>query len=94
MSQEPNTLDEAIDEDDFDTIGDYHRMAARHFQAAAKHHLAAAAADDEGDDAANARHALQAYRHQLSGVQCAEIAQMESESVEDDLEEMSVAEES
>lgn len=91
MNQDPITPADEMDEDDFDTIGDYHRMAAQHFEAAAKHHLAAAAADDEGDDAANARHALQAYRHQLNGVQFAEIAQMESESVEDDLAEMPVA---
>lgn len=31
--------DDLVDED-FETIGDYHRMAAHHFQAAAKHHLA------------------------------------------------------
>ena len=33
-----------------ESIGDYHRMAARHFAAAAKHHLAAATADDDGDN--------------------------------------------
>ncbi len=41
---------EAI-EDEFETIGDYHRKAAHYFSQAAKHHLAAAAADDEGDEA-------------------------------------------
>ena len=35
-------------EDEFETIGDYHRKAAHYFSQAAKHHLAAAAADDEG----------------------------------------------
>lgn len=74
--------DDLVDED-FETIADYHRMAAHHFQAAAKHHLAAATADDEGDDQANARHAFLAYRHQLNGVQCAEIAMMESDSLDD-----------
>lgn len=87
MTQEtPQVADaiaaELVDED-FETIGDYHRMAAHHFQAAAKHHLAAATADDEGDDEANARHAFLAYRHQLNGVQCAEIAMMESDSLDD-----------
>ena len=43
----------------------------------------AAAADDEGDEEANARHAFLAYRHQLNGVQCAEIAMMESDSLDD-----------
>ena len=70
-------------EEDFETIGDYHRMAAHHFSAAAKHHLAAADADDEGNEEANARHALLAYRHQLNGVQCAEIAMMESDTLDD-----------
>jgi len=79
--------DEMVDED-FETIGDYHRMAAHHFQAAAKHHLAAADADDEGNEEANARHALLAYRHQLNGVQCAEIAAMESDTLDDEFEEV------
>ena len=72
--------------DDEDTIGDYHRMAAHHFNACAKHHMAAATADDEGNDEAAARHAYLAYRHQLNGVQYAEIAAMESESLEDEFE--------
>ena len=71
-------------EEEFETIGDYHRMAADHFQAAANHHEAAADADAEGDEVAYARHVLLAYRHQLNGVQCAEIAMMESDSLEDE----------
>jgi len=73
-------------EEEFESIADYHRMAADHFQAAANHHQAAAGADEDGDDAAYSRHALLAYRHQLNGVQCAEIAQMESDSLEDEFE--------
>jgi rubrerythrin len=74
------------EDEDFETIGDYHRIAAHHFTAAAKHHLAAADADDEGDEAGNARHALLAYRHQLNGVQAAEIANMESDTLEDEFD--------
>ncbi|MES2941560.1 MAG: hypothetical protein V4772_01680 [Pseudomonadota bacterium] len=70
-------------EEEFQSIGDHHRMAAHHFSAAARHHLAAATADDEGDDEANARHAHLAYRHQLNAVQYAEIAVMDNESLED-----------
>ena len=70
-------------EQEKESIGDYHRMAARHFAAAAKHHLAAAAADDEGEDETSALHAQLAYRQQLNGVQCAEIAVMDSETLED-----------
>jgi len=79
-------LDTEASEEDFETIGDYHRMAAHHFTAAAKHHLAAADADDEGNDEALARHVLLAYRHQLNGVQCAEIAAMESDTLDDEFD--------
>ncbi len=65
-------------DDEFETIGDYHRKAAHYFSQAAKHHLAAAAADDEGDETAMELNAFKAYRDQLNGVQCAEIAAMES----------------
>lgn len=75
-------------EDEFETAAEYHRMAARHFSAAAKHHLSAATADDEGDNDATARHAFQAYRHQLNGVQYAEIAVMDNESLEDEFDEV------
>jgi len=70
-------------EGEFETAGEYHRMAAMHFSAAAKRHLAAAAADDEGDNESTARHAFQAFRHQLNAVQYAEIAVMDNDSLED-----------
>ena len=82
-----NETTEDFPEEEAGSIGDHHRMAARHFSAAAKHHLAAAAADDDGDDEANAHHAHQAYRHQLNGVQYAEIAVMDNESLEDEFDE-------
>lgn len=71
-------------DEEFETVGDHHRMAAHHFAAAAKLHLLAATADDEGDDEAAARHAYVAYRHQLNGTQYAEIAVMDSETMEDE----------
>ena len=71
-------------EEEYESMGDHHRMAARHFAAAAKHHLSAAAADDEGDNAATARHAYMAYRHQLNAVQYAEIATMDNDSLDDE----------
>ena len=76
------TPDDAFDQE-FETIGDYHRRAAHHFTEAAKHHLAAAEADDDGDEDLLDLHALKAYRHQLNGVQYAEIAVMESEDAGD-----------
>lgn len=71
-------------EEEYETVGEYHRMAALHFSAAAKHHLLAAAADDEGDTESTARHAFQAFRHQLNAVQYAEIAVMDNESLDDE----------
>ena len=71
-------------DEDFETAGEYHRMAALHFSAAAKHHLAAATADDEGDADGTARHAFQAFRHQLNAVQYAEIAVMDNDSLDDE----------
>ncbi len=93
MTQEADKVLEAGDasfdlpEDDaFESVGDHHRAAAHHFAAAARHHLAAAAADDEGDEETADRHSFLAYRHRLNGVQYAEIAVMDSESLEDVLE--------
>lgn len=76
-----------LPEEGIESIGDYHRMAAHHFTAAAKHHEAAATADDEGEEEAAGRHAHLAYHHQLNGVQCAEIAVMDSESPDDEFDE-------
>jgi hypothetical protein len=86
MTEDASPVTDEMAEEEFETIGDYHRMAAHHFTAAAKHHLAAAAADDEGDEETNARHAFLAYRHQLNGVQCAEIAMMEGDALDDEFD--------
>jgi hypothetical protein len=72
--------------DEFESVGDHHRAAAQHFAAAARHHRLAAAADDEGDTESADRHSYLAYRHRLNGVQYAEIAVMDSESLDDVLE--------
>ena len=76
-------LDEDLD-DEFDTTGDVHRLAAHHFAAAAKYHLLAAAADDEADEQAHGRYGYLAYRHQLNAVQYAEIAAMQDDDMEDE----------
>lgn len=75
---------EAELDDELETTGYLHRMAAHHFAAAAKYHLIAATAADEGDEEANALHAYLAYRHQLNAVQYAEIAVMDNESLEEE----------
>lgn len=79
---------ENLVEEEFESTGDHHRMAAQYFASAARHHLAAATADDDGDDEAAARHAHLAYRQQLNGVQYAEIAVMDSESLDDEFYEV------
>ncbi len=76
--------EDALDDDEIETTGDVHRLAAHHFAAAAKFHLLAATAADEGDKGANARFAYLAYRQQLNAVQYAEIAVMDNESLEED----------
>lgn len=86
MTENASPMSEELMEDEVETIGDYHRMAAHHFESAAKHHAAAAIADDEGHYEAVARHAHLAYRHQLNAVQYAEIAAMESDSLDDEFD--------
>jgi hypothetical protein len=73
-------------DDEYESVGDHHRAAAEHFAAAARHHLAAADAEDKGDSDTADRHAYLAYRQRLNGVQYAEIAVMDSERVEDEIE--------
>ncbi|MCV2355327.1 hypothetical protein LNV09_14325 [Paucibacter sp. B2R-40] len=85
LDQATALQDEFLDEE-LDSIGDHHRMAAHHFSLAAEHHIAAAAADDDGDDESNARHAYLAYRHQLNAVQYAEIAALDNDCLDDAIE--------
>lgn len=79
----PELIDEDFEEE-FETAAEYHRMAARHFAAAAKHHLSAATADEEGDSEGTEHHAFQAFRHQLNAVQYAEVAVMDNDNLEDE----------
>jgi hypothetical protein len=72
--------------EEFDSAADHHRLAAQHFAAAARYHLAAAEADDEGDADRCARQGYQAYRHQLTAVQYAEIAAMDDETLAEALD--------
>jgi hypothetical protein len=92
--QTPDNADVELPEEFFEeeSASDYHRLAAQHFADAARHHLLAALADDEGDDETNARHAYLAYRHQLNGVQCAEIAAMDNDNLDDEFDDETEAE--
>jgi len=81
-----DALFESPVDEGFESIGDHRRAAAHHFTAAAKHHMAAAVADDEGNEELADRHSYLAYRHRLNGAQYAEIAVMDSESLEEAIE--------
>ena len=85
--QDGNLVDEHVEEVevDYEGVGDYHRQAAHHFAAAANHHLKAAQGNDDGNDESLILHAHMAYRHQLNGIQYAEIAAMESEFEADEV---------
>lgn len=78
-------IDNEFLDEDTESVGDLHRIAAQHFSAAAEHHLAAATADDEGDIDALSRHAYLAYRHQLNAVQYAEIAALDNDALDAEL---------
>lgn len=73
--------------DEFESPSENHRMAAYHFKQAYLHHELAATAYDSDDKNATDMHAFIAYRHQLNGIQFAEIAVMEVQGI-DEIEEI------
>jgi hypothetical protein len=80
------------DEEEYESIGDYHRIAALHYSQASKHHSLAADADDQGHEEARNSHVFLAYRHKLVANQYAEMAVIESDELsEDDLDEIEAA---
>jgi hypothetical protein len=89
MTQINDPRDDDLSDIDFDemleSVGDTHRLAAYHFTQAAKHHMLAASAHDVLDFETCDLHAFKAYRHQINGVQNAEIAVMDS--LDSDMEE-------
>jgi hypothetical protein len=81
-----HTLDPEIheDEEEYESLADYHRIAALHYSQAAKHHSLAADADDQGHEEARNSHVFLAYRHKLVANQYAEMAVIESDELTDD----------
>jgi uncharacterized protein YfkK (UPF0435 family) len=80
------------DEEEYETLADYHRIAALHYSQAAKHHSLAADADDHGHAEARDSHVFLAYRHKLVANQYAEMAVIESDELTDhDSEDLNVA---
>ena len=86
-------LDPEIHEDEevYENLADYHRIAAMHYSQAAKHHTLAADADDYGHFQARDSHVFLAYRHKLVANQYAEMAVIESEELTDDSDDVHVA---
>lgn len=76
------------DEEIYESIADYHRIAALHFSQAAKHHSLAADADDQGHEEARNSHVFLAYRHKLVANQYAELAVIESDELSDEGEDV------
>jgi hypothetical protein len=73
------------DEEEYESLADYHRIAALHYSQAAKHHSLAADADDQGHEEARNSHVFLAYRHKLIANQYAEMAVIESDELTDDV---------
>jgi hypothetical protein len=92
MTHEQN-LDPEVHEDEveYESLADYHRIAALHYSQASKHHSLAAEADDQGHEEARDSHVFLAYRHKLVANQYAEMAVIESDELSDDASEDGVA---
>ncbi|WP_408596522.1 hypothetical protein [Limnohabitans sp.] len=85
MTHEQN-LDPEVHEDEveYESLADYHRIAALHYSQASKHHSLAAEADDQGHEEARDSHVFLAYRHKLVANQYAEMAVIESDELSDE----------
>ncbi|MFM6991520.1 MAG: hypothetical protein ACKOWD_09520 [Rhodoferax sp.] len=86
-----NSIDEELlgghyEDEEMETLADYHRMASLHYAQAAKHHTLAADADDHGHEESRNSHAFLAYRHQLVANQYAEMAVIESDEWGEEVE--------
>jgi hypothetical protein len=79
-------LGDHFEDEEMETLADYHRMASLHYAQAAKHHNLAADADDHGHDESRNSHAFLAYRHQLVANQYAEIAVIESDDLGEEVD--------
>jgi hypothetical protein len=84
--QKPVNPEEVVAEQEFiqSEVAEYHRLAARHFELAAKHHMVAAEADEEDDILTAGYHAYVAHGHQLRAVEYAAIAAEDAALAEDE----------
>jgi hypothetical protein len=86
MEHESNEkFSELIEEyqDEIETPGELHRMAAYHLMQASKQHELAAEAFENDDQVSCDLHSLRAYKHELNGRQYSEMAMMDIDDIDD-----------
>ena len=86
MEHESNeNFSELIEEyqDEIETPGELHRMAAYHLMQASKQHELAAEAFENDDQITCDLHSLRAYKHELNGRQYSEMAMMDADDIDD-----------
>ena len=86
MEHETNEkFSELIEEyqDEIETPGELHRMAAYHLMQASKQHELAAEAFENDDQVSCDLHSLLAYKHELNGRQYSEMAMMDIDDIDD-----------
>ena len=86
MEHETNeNFSELIEEyqDEIETPGELHRMAAYHLMQASKQHELAAEAFENDDQITCDLHSLRAYKHELNGRQYSEMAMMDADDIDD-----------
>ena len=82
---ENESFSELVDgyQEEFESPGELHRMAAYHLMQAAKQHEIAADASDKDDQISCDLHALRAYKHELNARQYSEMAMMDASDIDD-----------
>ena len=86
MQHESNeNFSELIEEyqEEFETPGELHRMAAYHLMQASRQHELAAVAFENDDQITCDLHSLRAYKHELNGRQYSEMAMMDADDIDD-----------
>ena len=86
MEHETNEkFSELIEEyqEEFETPGELHRMAAYHLMQASRQHELAAQAFENDDQITCDLHSLRAYKHELNGRQYSEMAMMDADDIDD-----------
>jgi hypothetical protein len=86
MQHESNeNFSELIEEyqEEFETPGELHRMAAYHLMQASRQHELAAQAFENDDQITCDLHSLRAYKHELNGRQYSEMAMIDADDIDD-----------